>query len=200
MKRIALAVLPLLAACSDAGKAGERAAPPTATPPAANTAATTAATETAATPVSRYTSLKDCVETESGAGRGEDWAISRCPGQGEWTLLRDYGDAREYLRLGRGTEEPVQVAMGYSGFNTLGETIEWRGTGAGDAFAPSTLILRNFVSEDPEHSERQTALLMVIDLGRRCVIGEVRPGADQNERARAIADAPGRACRKDSAT
>ena len=191
-----------IAACSEreakapeaAGASARAAAMPSDTAP---TGIATAPATVSAAPTSGYTSLKDCKVTES--NEEEDWAISACPGIGGWKLQRDYGDAREYLRVARahGSAKPKQVAMGYSGFNNLGETIEWRGSGEGRGFAPKALILRNFVSEDPEHSERTTALLMVIDLEQGCVIGEVRPGPGQNEAARAIADAPQRSCAKE---
>jgi hypothetical protein len=197
---LSLSLVPMLAACS------ERAAK---APDAAGTSTTAAAVPSEAVPVvspsapagaarvSRYTSLKDCKVTES--NEEEDWSISACPGIGIWKIQRDYGDAREYLRVARADRSvpPKQVAMGYSGFNSLGETLEWRGTGEGREFAPNALILRNFVSEDPEHSERTTALLMVIDLQQACTIGQVRPGPGQNEAARAIADAPRRSCAKE---
>jgi hypothetical protein len=191
-----------LAACSEreakvpeaAGANASAAAVPSDTAP---TGIASAPVTVSAAPTSRYTSLKDCKVTES--NDEEDWAISACPGIGGWKLQRDYGDAREYLRLARehGSAKPKQIAMGYSGFNNLGETIEWRGSGEGHDFAPKALILRNFVSEDPEHSERTTALLMVIDLEQGCIIGEVRPGPGQNEAARAISDAPQRSCTKE---
>jgi hypothetical protein len=204
MNRFAVLSLVLsLAACSQ--QAEEAKVPP----PSGNA---TAATDTpvagqpstsAQAAISRYTSLKDCKVVRSGEEAGEDWSESVCNGPGSWLLKVNYGDAREGLELigpgpKRVTSEPVSaelIAPGV-GFNAFGEKVEWRVPGAGDAFDPAALIVRNSVTVDPE-TGRQESFLLVADLAQWCLVAKVRPGAGQNEQARAIADGPRRACLQD---
>ena len=194
----------LAAACSgkpepepqqtQAGPAAEGSA---AESPAASAAAEGAE---AAGATSRYTSLKDCKDVESGAAQGEDWAIATCPGLGPWRVRRDYGDAREYLRLTRDPRkgaEPKLIATGSYGFNTLGDTLEWRGTGQGQAFTAAALIFRNSVSENPDDSSKQTSYLLVYDLRQGCTVARIAPQPGQNDAARAAADGPQLACLKE---
>lgn len=196
MKRIALAPLLLLAACSGGGE--EPAAP--ADTGEADMAASEEAAAASEAPAgdartSRYTSLKDCTVIDS--REDEDWSVSRCAGPGGYRVYVDYGDARDDLRVQRDRAEPVAIgliALGGGGFNTLGETIEWRGSGVGESFAPAAVIVRNNLVEDPEKPDRSTGILVVIDLARGCAVAQVRPQAGQNEAARAIADGPQRPC------
>lgn len=198
MTRVAIPFLALLLASACSQQSEQPAAEATtAAAPAASTAASVSAAPsvTADGPVSRYTSLKDCTVIET--GDGEDWSVSRCDGIGPWTLQVDYGDARDDLRLLQRGESEIKLDLighGGGGFNALGDTIEWRGSGEAEKFTPKMLIVRNNVSEDPERSERQTAILFVIDLAKGCVVAKVRPSASQNDEARAIADGPARAC------
>lgn len=201
MKRIALLALLLMAACSG----GDESAPAAAetglagagTSTDAANAAAAAATDTAASDgrTSRYTALKGCKVIDS--REDEDWSVSRCAGPGGYTLYIDYGDARDDLRVQRTGADPVAIgliALGSGGFNTLGDAVEWRGSGAGDGFAPTALIVRNSLVEDPERPDRPTGILVVIDLARGCAVAQVRPQSGQNEAARAIADGPKRPC------
>ncbi|MFN3516021.1 MAG: hypothetical protein ACK4YM_02555 [Novosphingobium sp.] len=195
MKRIVLLPL-LLAACSGGGEPPPEAAASDAASPAAGEDAAAAA-RSAATGArrSRYSALKDCTVIDS--AEDEDWSVSRCAGPGGFTLFVDYGDARDDLRIQRKGAEPVAVglvALGGGGFNTLGDAVEWRGSGQGDAFVPAALIVRNRLVEDPEQPERPTGMLVVIDLARGCAVAQVRPQSGQNEAARAIADGPQRPC------
>ena len=202
MNRIVLPLalpLLLLAACSrqqeptpDPKAFDVASAPAVAASDAASPAPTASAS---AARVSRYTSLKDCKVVES--PEDEDWAVLRCQGLGGVSVTLNYGDARDDLELTRAGKPPIQIGLPYvvgGGFNKLGDTVEWRGTGNGAAFVPAALIVRNHSSQDPEHSERSTALLAVIDLAQGCAVAQVRPRAGQNEEARAIADGPRRAC------
>ena len=138
---------------------------------------------------SRFIPFSTCKAVE--VKEDEDWSVSKCEAPAGFTVFLDYGDARDDLRLKPRGGKEVSLGMsnaGGGGFNTLGPTFEWRGRGAGAAFVPHALIVRNAVSDDPEHSERQTSMRAVIDLTRLCIAALVRPGPDQNERARAIAD------------
>lgn len=197
MNRIALlGPLVLLAACSgESNPAGGEGALPEAA--GGGTSASTSTPEDLAGGgrSSRYTTLKSCQVIDS--RKDEDWSVSRCAGPAGYTLYLDYGDARDDLRIQRAGTEPVAIgliALGSGGFNTLGDTVEWRGTGSGDGFAPAALIVRNSLVEDPERPDRPTGILLVIDLARNCAVAQVRPQAGQNEAARAIADGPQRPC------
>lgn len=196
LKRIVLAPLLLLAACS--GGSDEPAAPAeTGAPGIAASEDAAAASQTPAgdARTSHYTALKDCTVIDS--REDEDWSVSRCEGPGGYRLYVDYGDARDDLRVQRTGAEPVAIgliALGGGGFNTLGDTIEWRGNGAGESFAPSALIVRDSLVEDPERPDQPTGILVVIDLARGCAVAQVRPQTGQNEAARAIADGPQRPC------
>ena len=125
--------------------------------------------------------------------------MSRCSGPGGFSLMVDYGDARDDLRLIKPGAKPVELgllALNNGGFNSLGDAVEWRGSGAGEAFKPAALIVRNNAVENPERPERPTALLVVIDLAQGCVVAQVRPRPSQNEAARKIADGPRQPCLK----
>ncbi|NCU10806.1 MAG: hypothetical protein GXC70_01360 [Sphingomonadaceae bacterium] len=196
MKRIVLFSTLLLAACTGGS---DDAPAPTGTDGAGAAASGDAAAATMTTGedarTSHYTALKDCTVIDSRAD--EDWSVSRCEGPDGYTLYIDYGDARDDLRVQRAGAEPVAVgliALGGGGFNTLGNTVEWRGSGAGDAFVPSALIVRNSLVENPERPDRPTGILVVIDPVRGCAVAQVRPQSGQNEAARAIADGPRRPC------
>jgi hypothetical protein len=145
--------------------------------------------------VSRYTSLKDCKLVEE--GDGEDWSVSRCPGLGGYSLVLNYGDARDDLALRQTGRKDAELGLPYlsgGGFNALGETIEWRGAEASGGFEPRGLIVRNNAVQDPEQPEKPTSLLVVVDLSQGCAVAQVKPGPRQNERARAVADGPRQPC------
>ena len=190
--RLALALpLLLMAACTEQTTPDQA---PTGSAAEA-TASTAPVLPPAVGPVSRYTSLKDCKVVDRNAD--EDWSVSRCSGTGGFDLMLLYDDARDDVQLLRPGQKPMHLALTSltgGGFNSLGDTAEWRGVGEGTAFKPAALILRNSVVESPEHPEQLTALLVVVDLSKGCVIAQVRPKAAQNEVARAIADGPRQPC------
>jgi hypothetical protein len=197
MKHCAAFALLLLAACS---KEAEQTPAPVASDVSAPSASDAAPPVLPASPppaarISRYTKFKDCTLIK--ANEEEDWSISHCKGLGGYDLEIDYADARDDLVLMQRGERPSKLGifeLGLGGFNTLADTAEWRGRENSGSFKPTALIVRNRVSEDPENSGKQTAILVVIDLQQGCVIAQVRPRAMQNEAARAIADGPRRAC------
>ncbi len=201
--RIALSVLVLLAACNQAPERDSpaktsAAAKPAAAPSSSPSSPPASPSPPAATPAaaSRYTSLKQCKVTNSAAD--EDWSESRCAGVGGLALQLDYGDLRENVQVLRAGQPPLDLALGSrsgGAFNAVGDPVEWRGRGPGNA--PAALILRNNVSENVDQPERLTGYLVVTDLTQGCVVANLRPAADQNAAARAIADGPRRACLKE---
>ncbi|MGB7654108.1 MAG: hypothetical protein WBL74_01375 [Novosphingobium sp.] len=197
MKRAFVLALLLLTACSKKAEP-QPGATATGDPAAISSDAAAANTPVViAGPASRYTSFKDCKPVKSGESLGEDWSVSRCAGLGGYDLLLNYGDARDDLALlhkGSPAVELGLIGLSGGGFSSLADKAEWRGLGSGAVFAPTALIVRDLISEDPGNAERQTAVLMVIDLRQHCVTAKVRPQAGQNEAARAIADAPSRKC------
>lgn len=147
---------------------------------------------------SRYTSLSSCRVVRS--NEAEDWSVARCGGLGGYALMLDYDDAREDLRLigPRRTETRLNLIVhGGGGFNSLGKSAEWRGRLRGGRFVPHALIVRTNAVENPDQPERPASLLAVIDLDGRCVVAMVRPGPQQNQRARDLADGVHAVCRGD---
>lgn len=200
MKRIALLPILLLAACSGGSEdqpapAGTDGASAAASGDAAPAASESAETASAALRTSRYTTLKDCKVVDDGGG--EDWSVSRCEGLGDYALQVNYFDARDSLSLIRGGKVTAELKLwlrGGGGFNSIGDTVEWRGSGDGGRFVPTALIVRNHVFRDPEQPDRSTGVLEVIDLARGCLIASLAPKPGQNEAARAIADGPEKPC------
>lgn len=187
------AFLVALAACSQPADPD----PPVETEPAvAHGAGPAAPVPTdAAARVSLYTSLRACRVVEQRPD--EDWSTSRCPGLGGWALRLDYADARDDLALVRGTAKPVTLGLaglGPGGFNSLGDTVEWRGRQDASRFVPDAVIVRNRVVIDPKDANRTSDSLVVIALERGCIVGQVPPQPGQNDAARQIADATGQAC------
>ncbi|RIA36846.1 hypothetical protein DFR49_4137 [Hephaestia caeni] len=141
---------------------------------------------------SRYTSLSDCElirERPQEAG----FAESRCPGVGGYGLRLIDADARQNLlveRPGGGSASLRLSEVGGGGFSALGKTVEWRGK-AGASVAPDAMIVRYNVVENPTSPGSETSYLMVasLDGDRPCITDKIVPGADQNDRARAAADA-----------
>lgn len=198
MTRIALPLLALaLAACSGSEEPTSGSTSGTADPTTGASAAPSEPGAELAVPISRYTSLKDCKLVELKVD--EDWSVSRCPGLGGYTLVLNYGDARESLTLLKNGKTHAELRLwlrGGGGFNAIGQTVEWRGAGAGAGFVPHFLILRNIVYRNPEQPERKAELLEVFDLAQKCSVASIEPQPGQNEAARAIADGLPRTCPK----
>jgi hypothetical protein len=77
-------------------------------------------------------------------------------------------------------------------FSSTGDTVEWRGDTPGGTFAPRALIVRQTVMEDPDPEVPEVSYLVVARLAPEpCVVARVRPGPDQNDRARQAADRGG---------
>ena len=149
---------------------------------------------------SQYTRTDKCRTIERNEEEG-GWSVQVCPGLGGYRLRVTEGDLRQNVVVQfpgkgnrRGGERSLALAeaTGSGGFSSIGETVEWRGSGAGRAFRPDALILRYIVVENPEQPEKPASYLLTVSLANRrpCVTAKVAPGPAQNERAHAIADGP----------
>lgn len=154
---------------------------------------------------SQYTRTDQCRMIERNEEEG-GWSVQACPGLAGYRLRVTEGDLRQNVvvelpRSGarRASERSLALAeaTGSGGFSSIGASVEWRGIGTGRAFRPDALILRYVVVEDPERPNAPTSYLVTVSLANRrpCVTAKVPPGPGQNERARAIADRPGRCLR-----
>ena len=133
---------------------------------------------------SAYTRIADC-ETiemfEESVG-----AVQRCPGYGGVPLYVTEGDLRYDVDAGvrnDAFETP-------SGFNALGETVEWRLRGG----RPFAVIARYAVDGPGGTAAERRSDLAVVKVGREgapgCLVGYVAADAkpDQNTAARRLAD------------
>ncbi|GEM49005.1 hypothetical protein [Deinococcus cellulosilyticus] len=137
-----------------------------------------------------YTSLnaRDCITLEQHTGPGE-FIRQRCPGVGKYRLEVSEGDLRSNVQ--------VQYPDGHlstldlisrvsSGFSSLGPKAEWRV----QKNLPVALILRYNASENPEDGSLITSYLVVSKITSKsaCVVGIIKPQANQNVLARKLAD------------
>ncbi len=141
-----------------------------------------------AQPVSVYTKIdeKNCKTIRRAKDGDGEWTISRCKGRNGWQVFLDYDDAREALRLMRGTQE-YRLPHGIGTFNSLGSTIEWRAPARG---APASVLIFRVRWKDL-HTKKPGARLVVVRLGAEgaCVIGTVDAHMTAiNLRARRMAD------------
>ena len=139
-----------------------------------------------------------CRMIEENKEEGPYW-LRRCPGHGGWQLDWSESDLRQGLTLigtdGKDSELRLSDLVAKGAFNSIGETIEWRGRDAGK---PDALIVRMSVANGVEPRLPDISRLAVVRLaGTPCLVAIVEPTANQNEKARAIADGPMTGCLKD---
>lgn len=140
----------------------------------------------------RYTSLENCRVLRRETGE-MPFVEELCPGTGGYALKVSESDLRYEVAVVApdGIETGLALsAVGGGGFSELGPRAEWRGP-AGDAFTPDSLILRYRVAENAQPPSEVSYLLAVRLAPRPCVSGRIAPGAGQNARSRASADAGG---------
>ncbi len=142
----------------------------------------------------RYTSLAGC-ELLRSAPDEAGFYEHECPGEGGYRLRYTEADLREDLTViapGGGGRDRGLTALAGGAFNSLGETVEWRGSERDGRFVPVTLIVRQQVMEDPDPQAPEISYLAVVRLvPSACVIARIPPGGGQNEQARRLADAGG---------
>ncbi len=119
---------------------------------------------------------------EAGSYEGE------CPGIGGYKIRLLEGDIRQTINIITPSKKKFELDFWgyYGGFSTVGEKIEWRTKGG----VPVALIAR-FNVANAEDSTKNTSYLMVSKIGKTksCVTDIVLPRANQNEKARELADA-----------
>lgn len=141
-----------------------------------------------------YTGLSDkaCktieqTDEEGGSYRGE------CKGVGGYKLELLEGDLRQSINViaPNGTKSELDLWINVSGaFSSLGDKAEWRVVKAGKKTTPMALIVRFNASENVEDSSKLTSYLVVVKITKNsaCVTDVVKPMANQNVKARDLAD------------
>jgi hypothetical protein len=165
----------------------------------ATQAASPSANAVAADPdrISRYTRLDACRVAKTNPDEG-GWSISDCPGVAGYGLRLSEDDLRQDLAITPPGGGERSLALGEAtktgGFSRLGETAEWRGVEQGGSFRPDAIILRYLVVENPDAPGKETSYLLAVSLAgaKPCVTAKLAPGPGQNERARQMADRPGK--------
>lgn len=145
--------------------------------------------------VSRYTPLggPPCRERAVDPEDPVDGGGRVCPGLGGYSLEIQTGDDRDFVSIvdRRGREYDLRLTETVTGaFSWTGPRAEWRLRGRRPE--PYALIFR--LGHQREDGIRNTSVLVVARLDRMCVTAVIPAGPQQNERARAAADRPGR-CR-----
>jgi hypothetical protein len=136
-----------------------------------------------------YTSTKTgaCRTISSDSGGAGSYE-GECTGVGGYKVRLLEGDIRQTINIITPGKKKFELNFWgfYGGFSSIGEKIEWRTKGG----APVALIAR-FNVADAEDSSKSTSYLMVSKIGKTssCVTDVVEPQANQNEKARELADA-----------
>lgn len=149
------------------------------------------ATPAAAANTSAYTDLilDKCrqLTPETSGDEGEGSGTFRCKGHGNIPVFFAEGDLRSFVSFGEDGESQCAFRQTFSGFNSVGNKIEWRLKNG----RPVAAILRWTVSYDPEDSAKTKTWLVVTSLarGNTCHVGYVE-GAypNANAEARKLAD------------
>lgn len=157
-------------------------------------AALLAATPALAEQKSTYTKLdirnpKVCMDLTPAPVEGEpnDGVHFECKGFADYVVTFVEGDLRSYISYGKDDADHCARTQTFGGFNSAGETIEWRLTGG----KPIATILRWTVSYDSADSSKTREWLVVTKLeeGNSCHMGYVEGAYPKaNETAQKLAD------------
>lgn len=139
-----------------------------------------------------------CRVIEENKEEGPYWR-RRCSGPGNWRVEWSESDLLQDLTLissdGRHADLRLSDLVAKGAFNSLGETIEWRGD---DPTKPEALIVRMNVANGVEPQLPDISRLAVVRLtGSPCLVAIVEPATNQNEKARSIADGSMATCLTD---
>ncbi len=144
-----------------------------------------------------YTGLlvKDCktieqTDEEGGSDAGE------CAGVGGYKLELLEGDLRQTINVIAPNKNKYELNLWTivsGGFSSVGEKAEWRVMRNGKTITPVALIMRFNASENSEDSTKITSYLVVAKIKRNsaCITDISSPSANQNTRARQLADVAG---------
>lgn len=145
---------------------------------------------------SEYTKLvaeRDCSVVSAAGEEGGDWANLVCNGYRGFPVMIAYSDLRESLHYGfppAGDLAPRWESFG--GFNSTGDTIEWRIETDDDGPLPFATIHRWTISRGDGDGEVQVLVVEKVALpgGEGCVVGYVvaTGNGSANEQAREVAD------------
>lgn len=141
-----------------------------------------------------YTSTSTNVcKTLEQSDEGAGFYRGSCPGVGGYKLELIEGDIRQTLDVIAPIKKKFELnlwAVVSGAFSSIGEKVEWRVTKSGKTNVPKALIVRFNASEDPEDSTKITSYLVVVKITKTsvCVTDIVKPAANQNVRARELAD------------
>jgi hypothetical protein len=145
-----------------------------------------------------YSELEGAACKTVSVDREAGGSTRRCPGVHGYQLLVQDSDARMSIDVVApdGSITPLQLSSiaGNGAFSSLGPRAEWRPS---DGSAPTALIVRFNVFEQPEQPDRPTSYLVVARLAANdtCAVGRIAPGPQQNAQARKMAaTAAGMAC------
>ncbi len=187
MKTCVGALALMAAACSSEG--ADQSQPRGEATPAGGTSA-----ETPAVPArtSRFSKTSDCRVVQSNPDEG-GYFEHACAGPAGYSLTVTESDLRQNVEVifpdGGKANLKLSSSTQRSGFNKVGDTVEWRGNGEGANWRPDAIVLRYLVQDKPEATTDTSYLLVVrLDGAKSCITHEVAPGTDQNDQARAIAD------------
>lgn len=147
-----------------------------------------------------YTGLstRDCKTIEQ-SDENAGWYRGVCPGVGGYKLELLEGDIRQTINVidPNGNKSELELwSVVSSGFSSVGEKAEWRVTRSGSKIIPSALIVRYNVHNPA--TEKNDSYLVVIKITKEetCVTDVVKPVANQNVKARQLADeAPKKPCK-----
>jgi hypothetical protein len=120
-------------------------------------------------------------------GEPEDSAMFECKGIGAHIVSFMEGDLRSFVSFGSKPVEHCSRFQTFSGFNSTGNTVEWRMKDG----RPLATILRWNVSYDPVESTKIKSWLVVTKLedNNSCHMGYVEAGnPNANETAQRLAD------------
>lgn len=149
-----------------------------------------------------YTSLKtaDCRTIEQ-SDEGAGWYSGECPGVGGYKLELLEGDIRQTINVIAPNKKKYELELWRvvsSAFSATGEKAEWRVTRTGKKVTPIALIVRYNANENTEEPGQSTSRLVVVKITKTnaCVTDVVEPMANQNVKARQLADtSAGKPCK-----
>jgi hypothetical protein len=125
-----------------------------------------------------------CKDVASGdVDKGEDYIVRRCdafPGVPMWSLYQ------EGVRLSVGFGHKPHTALRYAQATRGGWPVTWGGEKKAGKLIPKIAIAR-FTFEGEEPPAQHLMVFRLLENGMSCVVADVAPGPQQNEKARALA-------------